>query len=506
MLTFYDLMSKLLLLIFAISLLNLQAQIFVAPDGDDNNLGTFESPFRSLTKAISVSGADSLIYMRGGVYNDSTTIRLNKTGALDRPIKIWAYPGEKPIIDFYNQPVSTSSRGIQISHNYWHLKGLEIRNAKDNGIYISSWYNTVENCVIHNCHDTGLQISGNGSYNLILNCDSYENFDPLTNGENADGFAPKLDIGPGNIFRGCRAWGNSDDGWDMYEADQPVVIENSWAFRNGFNIWGIPNFQGDGNGFKLGGNYIPASHTIINCIAFDNKSKGFDQNNNTAGITLYNNTGWRNQSRNFSFPTAPVSGFHMLKNNISYSGSNSIVANSIIETNSWNGFTVADSDFLSLDTLLALTERDSNFNLPDTDFLRLAVGSLLIDAGVPVGLPYNDAAPDLGAFETDGVPSSVQESNSAIRDFNIQQNFPNPFNPSTKFIYEVYTPGKIILEIFNAIGQKVSVVVNDLQSTGIYEVTWLAKDEAGNILPSGIYLAKLSSGNTFRLVKMLLVK
>ena len=137
-------------------------------------------PFKSLTKAISVAGPDSLIYMRGGVYNDSTTIRLNKSGTADHPIKIWAYPGERPIIDFSNQPVSTSSRGIQISHNYWHIKGLEIRNAKDNGIYISSWYNTVENCVIHNCQDTGLQISGNGSYNLILNCDSYENFDPLT--------------------------------------------------------------------------------------------------------------------------------------------------------------------------------------------------------------------------------------------------------------------------------------------------------------------------------------
>jgi hypothetical protein len=292
----------------------------------------------------------------------------------------------------------------------------------------------------------------------------------------------------------------------MYEADQPTIIENCWAFRNGFNIWGISNFQGDGNGFKLGGNYIPAAHSVRNCVAFDNKSKGFDQNNNTAGITLYNNTGWRNQSRNFSFPTTPVSGFHVLKNNISYSGSNSIAVNSILETNSWNGFTITDADFISLDTLLALTSRDSNFNISETDLLRLAVGSSLIDAGVPVGLPYNDAAPDLGAFETYGIPSSVEDENVLINQFKLKQNYPNPFNPSTKFIYEVNKPGKIILEIFNVIGEKVSVVVNDFHSTGVYEVNWIAKDNAGNILPSGIYLAKLSNGNIFRLVKMLLVK
>jgi len=136
------------------------AQIYVSPDGNDNNPGTFELPFKTLTKAVSVSGPDSLIYMRGGVYNESTTIRLNRSGQENLYIKIWNYPGELPILDFTNQPQSTSSRGIQISHNYWYLKGLEIRYAKDNGIHISGWYNIIEACRIYGCEDTGLQISG----------------------------------------------------------------------------------------------------------------------------------------------------------------------------------------------------------------------------------------------------------------------------------------------------------------------------------------------------------
>lgn len=479
--------------------LNLYAQIYVSASGDDSNPGTLELPFKTLTKAVSVSGPDTLIYMRGGVYYDSTTIRLNKTGQLNKYIKIWAYPGEKPILDFAGQPVSTSSRGIQISHNYWHLKGLEIRNAKDNGIYISAWYTIVENCVIHDCNDTGLQISGNGSYNLILNCDSYGNNDPLTNGENADGFAPKLDIGPGNVFRGCRAWNNADDGWDIYEGDEPVLIEDCWAFRNGFNIWGIPNFQGDGNGFKLGGNFVAAAHKIVRSVAFDNKSKGFDQNNNTAGITLYNNTGWRNQSRNFSFPLTPTSGQHILKNNISYSGSNQIAANSILETNSWVGFTVTDADFISLDTLLALIERDSLGNLHEIDFLRLASGSSLIDAGVPVGLPYNDNAPDLGAFETDGIPSSVEDELNKIN-FQLGQNFPNPFNPTTKIKFTVgdayfASPARVLIRVFNILGKEVATILDEYKYAGNYEIEFDASS-----LSNGIYFYSLYSGE-FRITK-----
>ena len=53
-----------------------------------------------------------------------------------------------------------------------------------------------------------------GARNKVINCDSYRNFDAVTDGENADGFAAKDRVGPGNEFRGCRSWQNADDGWD----------------------------------------------------------------------------------------------------------------------------------------------------------------------------------------------------------------------------------------------------------------------------------------------------
>jgi hypothetical protein len=61
--------------------------------------------------------------------------------------------------------------------------------------------------------------------------------------------------------------------------------------------------------------------------------------------------------------------------------------------------TVSSDDFLSVDEALAEAVRQADGSLPNVDFMRLAAGSDLIDAGTDVGLPYNGSAPDLGAFE-----------------------------------------------------------------------------------------------------------
>ena len=168
-------MKIFLLLILFLGILNgdIYSQLYVSPTGNDNNPGTFQLPFRTLTKAVSLAGPDSLIYMRGGVYNDSTTHTLNRSGLADMHIKVFAYPGEIPILDFSNQPVSTNSRGIRITHNYWYIKGLVIRNAKDNGIYIQSFYNIVENGGMVRVDSLG---AGSDRNFLILHTDYVNNF------------------------------------------------------------------------------------------------------------------------------------------------------------------------------------------------------------------------------------------------------------------------------------------------------------------------------------------
>ena len=81
------------------------------------------------------------------------------------------------------------------------------------------------------CDDTGIQITasgaGTGANNLILNCDAHDNFDTATGGENADGIDAKLNIGPGNIFRGCRSWNNADDGYDLHTLTSASTSDSS---------------------------------------------------------------------------------------------------------------------------------------------------------------------------------------------------------------------------------------------------------------------------------------
>ena len=384
------------------------ARIYVATNGLDTNPGTFAQPYRSLHKAVSVVRTGDLIYVRGGFYLTNTVLNIRTNGTAANPIRLRAYPGEHPILSFSNQTFSSSNRGINLIASWWRIYGLEIAGAGDNGMNITGHNNIIELCVFRDNRDTGLQITGPGSTNLILNCDSYHNNDPTS--ENADGFAPKLaGLGAGNVFRGCRAWENADDGWDLYAAPHPVLMENCWAFRNRF--YG-PN--GDGNGFKLGGvdnnagTNIAAPHILVNCVAFLNPHHGFDQNNNSTTQTVDNCTAWANgaaaggSGHNFNLNHGPVV-THILRNNLSINGTVSTNTISILISNSWQVVTspaASTNDLLSVDTSWALAPRRDDGSLPESPFLRPVPNGRLVDKGADIGNSFQGPAPDLGAFET----------------------------------------------------------------------------------------------------------
>ncbi len=399
----FRLLRNISLLLFIASTSLAQTTLYVSPSGSDSNPGTIAQPLQTISKAMSMAAAGTTIYLRGGTYQLSSTLGAAVSGSAGNYINMWAYPGEKPVLDFSGESYSASSRGIEIKRNYWYLKGLDIRNAGDNGIFISGSNNIVENCSVSYCKDTGIQISSGGSYNYIYNCDAFDNNDPATGGQNADGIDVKLAGGPGNVLRGCRAYDNADDGYDCYGTANRVVFDSCWAFHNGYNLWNIQGFTGNGNGFKLGGDDSVGAHIVTNCVSFDNTVKGFDQNNNMAGIVLYNCTAFRNGTYNFSFPYAPLVGIDTLKNDLSYAAVQAdtrIVAGAVQDSNSWQGHTVTDADFLSLDTSLARLPRMAGGSLPATALFRLAPGSALIDAGTNVGIAYTGSAPDIGAFES----------------------------------------------------------------------------------------------------------
>lgn len=402
---------------------NLQATTYyLATNGNDSASGTStNTPYLTPERAITAVNAGDTLYVFGGTYMLTNQVKTAKAGTAANYCKMWAYPGEHPYFNATNLPAG-SNRGIYINKDFWHVKGIEVGFAPDNGIIVTSGSNIVEGCVMHDNQNDGLTIgstSARGTNNLILNCDSYRNYQAAQHGQNGDGYSAKAGCGPGNVFIGCRAYLNADDAWDFYDNDtNPVLLTNCWAFFNGSNQWEESStFKGNGNGFKLGGASTHAGHTLYNCVAFHNRVKGFDYNNSIGGHTMINCTAFRNGGSNYKFPVVPASGTITIINSISYLGAgDDIVADSILTSNSWqNGHTVTDSDFASLDPTLALAPRNADYSLPTNSFARLATGSDLIDAGVVVGLPFNGSAPDLGAFEFVAVapppPQNISLSN-----------------------------------------------------------------------------------------------
>ncbi len=394
------------------------ATYYVSPTGSDDNIGSLNQPFRTVRQAVSVVQGGDEIYLRGGVYYLDQTIRIVRaSGTSAQPTKLWAYPGEEPILDGSRFSVFDPDAGdndvLRLWAAHWHLKGLTVRNGQSGGILVAgddAVGNILEQLTIHDNRDTGLDLYRGASQTLVLNCDSYRNFDPQNNGENADGFAAKFDVGTGNTFRDCRAWANSDDGWDFWKAGSAVTVENCWAYDNGFDIWNFGNdFTGNGNGFKLGRD--GGTHLLQNCSAWGNRVRGFDSNGNTSGVTLHNCTGWDNV-RDFVFYDPEQ---HVLRNCLSVTDTVDISGGTDETANSWTlPITVDDSDFQSLSDDVATGPRNADGSLPTSGFLRLADGSDLIDRGVDVGLPFSGDAPDLGAFETEA-PTALDASNGVGR-------------------------------------------------------------------------------------------
>jgi hypothetical protein len=506
------------------------AVYYISPSGADTNPGTISSPVFTLNKAISLVSPGDTIFFRGGTYAYTSTQALAKSGTAADTICIFAYPGEYPILSWSTWAPSSSdrgaARGIYLTGDYYYIRGIDIGYAPDNGMKLEGSHNLIEHCAFHHNGDTGLQVglksnaANDGTkvcYNYILNCDSYLNVDPATNYENADGFACKLYPGVGNKFYGCRSWENCDDGWDLYETEYLIELDHCWTWHNGDpTVWGFTSFNGDGNGFKLGGAGVAGGHLVKNCIAFNNKetySRGFHQNNNGSGITVYNCTAWGN-TVNYGFNDAvTVTKVHCLKNNIAFdfyknpaqsgAANAKLLAGTISQYNTWDtatGVTVTADDFISLAESDAMAARQADGSLPNNGFAKLKATSKAIDKGTDVGIPFIGSAPDLGAFEYNPL-SAVKENATGEKGFYLHQNYPNPFNPSTTISCTLSKASYITLKVYAILGNEVASLFQGNKPAGTYQFRFNA-----NGLPSGIYLFKLTSGNMSETRKMILMK
>jgi hypothetical protein len=321
---------------------------FVALNGNDSWPGNFTHPFYSWNKGAQVVQAGDIVYIRGGVWMPTTHIMtsggyntggvafgLGRSGTAQNPIRIFNYPGEKPIMDgSLLQPNQNRwMSGIGISNaQYIHLKGLTIRHihqsppdhnpATNAGKNYSEVYGVgsdgsanliFENMVVHDIDGRGFQHwSGawpieegpgstfNSDNTSWINCDAYNLFDRYSAapGNAADGWKVGGSYGNYFLWEGCRAWNYSDDGFDPH-GQSYRIFRNCWAM-SGNSYDGLSElWTPEGNGFKMTGvnrdtvrDYSLNGENFVimeNCIAAYTVGVGFYNN-----ILVNYETDWPN--------------------------------------------------------------------------------------------------------------------------------------------------------------------------------------------------------------------
>ncbi len=128
--------------------------------------------------------------------------------------------------------------------------------------------------------------------------------------------------------------------------------------------------------------------------------------------------------------------------------------------------------------------------------------------------------PDLDSILGDGDPTDDDQDSATIEvssgkatstvsdggegiptEFELQGNYPNPFNPETVIPFGVPQSSHVVLEVYNLLGQRVAVLLDEPLSAGRHTVTWYAVDE-----PSGVYLVRLVAGKVQKVQRLTLVK
>ncbi|MFD5537742.1 chondroitinase-B domain-containing protein [Streptomyces sp. NPDC127079] len=329
-----------------------------------------------LSNAIKNATAGTVIQVRGGTYRPTATLQSTVNGTSSAPITLTAYGAETVKIDGSSLPAG--SWIFKLTADYWNVSDITFQNSPDSAVVCQSCTGTNwSNIKTINGGDSGFTLTGDGTVNnTVKNLDSYGNYDAAEHGQNADGVAIKFGSGTGNLVTGARLYNNSDDGIDLWSFSSPVTVEHTWSFGNGVNRWGDSAFEGNGNGFKLGGNGVTVAHVVNNSAAWGNAGNGFTENSNTGAITVNRTTAYANSKWGYYFATSTA---RLGKNLAVSNGGGSVTKGSAVVSagNNWDSG-VSTPAFRSTDASTAYNARRSDGSLPATAFLT--TGSTTIGA------------------------------------------------------------------------------------------------------------------------------
>ncbi len=231
-------LSTLVVLILGCVITRAGNTYYVATTGDDANLGSATSPFRTLAKGVSVLNPGDTLLVRAGTYVGSSQLRDIPSGtSWDMPVTIQAFPGELPVIVPEPRHHAITFAGNQ----YIVLDGMVVdgRGGHD-GIKITYYtggtqahHIRIQNTEIKNCPSQGLLVAGEG--NEFINLDVHDN--------GTNGFTHGIYLSSDrNLIDGGKYYQNTGWGIHVYPKATNTIVRNVHSFENGATglglVWG----------------------------------------------------------------------------------------------------------------------------------------------------------------------------------------------------------------------------------------------------------------------------
>ena len=106
-----------------------------------------------------------------------------------------------------------------------------------------------------------------------------------------------------------------------------------------------------------------------------------------------------------------------------------------------------------------------------------------------------------------GVTTAVEQFDESIPvEYQLDQNYPNPFNPTTTIRFDIPRQGRVSIQVFSLLGQRMRVLIDEEKEAGRYAVVWDGRDDGGRLVPSGVYFYRMAGEDFLRSRKLVLLK
>ena len=529
------------------TLVPIDHDLYVSPEGNDENSGlTADEPLKTINLAVRNIASNSddphTIHLAEGIYSKSLNQQQFAFGCKEN-VNIIGEDMNTTIIDGEMGGYPFFYTGSDYDNST--IKNITFQNGLTNNIFITLYYSnfiTFENILIQDCIalESGAALcSGSSGGNIQLKNVTIDNIEMqnLSSGQfNGTTFFKAEDC----TFSNNTSIGYSVNSAGLYAMSSgDIIIENCEFINNNATstLW-----EGYASALLINDyNHVQGDVRINNCLFYDNsvtlgKSIIYAQVLDDHTLTFTNNTMINNESPyGIEFQGNINCRNNILRNIGNYeialfdkSGQGIISEIDISNCNILGGEDAIfnENGVNIVNWLEGNIDEDPLFLLSGDDPYQLTSDSPCVDTGTqdttglflpPWDLLHNHrvwdgdgdgiAIIDMGCYEFGAESySGINNDEIPVVDYQLT-NFPNPFNPETKIVFDLPESGQVKLEIYNIKGQKVKTLLDCYMSPGRSEMLWKGRDDDGKRVSSGVYFYKLDvNGKTEKAKKMLLLK